>query len=79
VAWLCDVVGDLDMNPVVQRITRTVQHPDGTRTVETRAAINLWIKLYQEGATGSSGWRRPRSTPAVAEQQVRLTKPRPNS
>ena len=29
-------------------ITRTVQNPDGTRTVEARAAINVWVKLYQE-------------------------------
>lgn len=48
VAWLGEVVAQLEKNQVVHGITRTVQLPDGTRTVEARAAINVWVKLYQE-------------------------------
>jgi hypothetical protein len=48
VAWLGEVVGQLERSQVVHGITRTVQLPDGSRTVEARAAINIWVKLYQE-------------------------------
>jgi hypothetical protein len=48
VAWLAEVVGRLEKNQVVQGITRTLQAADGTRTVEARATINVWVKLYEE-------------------------------
>jgi hypothetical protein len=48
VAWLGEVVAQLDKNQMIHGITRTVQLPDGTRTVEARAAVSLWVKLYQE-------------------------------
>jgi hypothetical protein len=48
VAWLGEVVRTLEKNQVVHGITRSVQLPDGTRTVEARAAVNIWVKLYQE-------------------------------
>jgi hypothetical protein len=71
VAWLSDVVGGLDKNQVVHGITRTVQHPDGTRTVEARATVNVWVRLYQEGAPparagGQVGDRRRRRRAAGA-------------
>ena len=45
---LLEVVAQLDKNQIVHGITRSVQLPDGTRTVEARAAVNMWVKLYQE-------------------------------
>jgi hypothetical protein len=48
VAWLGEMVGQLDEQQVVQGVVRTVQHPDGSSTVEARAAINVWVRLWQE-------------------------------
>ena len=72
VAWLGEVVGELDKNQLVHGITRTTQNPDGTRTVEARAAVNVWVKLYQDWhdrlvrvAKGGDR-RRRRRTPGAA-------------
>ena len=73
VAWLGEVVGELDKNQVVYGITRTVQHPDGTRTVEARAGINVWVKLYQEERDRLVRVAKAALDAGVAEQQVRLT------
>ena len=73
VAWLGEVVGELDKNQVVYGITRTVQHPDGTRTVEARAGINVWVKLYQDERDRLVRVAKAALDAGVAEQQVRLT------
>jgi hypothetical protein len=72
VAWLGEVVGQLDRNQLVHGITRTVQLPDGSRTVEARAAINIWVKLYQEERDRLVRVAKTAIDAGVAERQVRL-------
>jgi hypothetical protein len=72
VAWLAQVVGELDKNQVVHGITRTVQLADGTRTVEARAAVNVWVKLYQEWHDRLVRVAKVAIDAGVAERQVRL-------
>jgi hypothetical protein len=72
VAWLGEVVGGLDKNQVVHGITRTVQHPDGTRTVESRAAVNPWVKLYQDERDRLVRVAKAAMDAGVEERRVRL-------
>jgi len=72
VAWLGEVVGQLDRNQLVHGITRTVQLPDGSRTVEARAAINIWVKLYQDERDRLVRVAKAAIDAGVAERQVRL-------
>ena len=72
VAWLGEVVGQLERNQVVHGITRTVQLPDGSRTVEARAAINIWVKLYQEERRDMVRTAKLALDAGVEERQVRL-------
>jgi hypothetical protein len=72
VAWLGETVGQLDRNQLVHGITRTVQLPDGSRTVEARAAINLWVKLYQEERDRLVRVAKAAIDAGVEERQVRL-------
>ena len=72
VAYLGEVVGELERNQLVHGITRTVQLPDGTRTVEARAAINPWVKLYQEERDRLVRVSKLAIDAGVAERQVRL-------
>jgi hypothetical protein len=72
VAWLGDVVGGLDKNQLVHGIARTVQHPDGTLTVEARATVNVWVRLYQEERHRLVRVAKLAIDAGVAEQQVRL-------
>jgi hypothetical protein len=76
VAWLGEVVAQLERNQVVQGITRTVQLPDGNRPVETPAAINVWVKLYQEERDRLVRVARAAIDAGVAERQVRLAEGR---
>jgi hypothetical protein len=73
VAWLAQVISKLERNQVVHGITRTVQLPDGSRTVEARAAISVWVKLYQEERDRLVRVAKAAIDAGVAEQQVRLT------
>jgi hypothetical protein len=72
VAWLAEVVGQLDKNQLVQATTRTVQAPDGTRTVEARAAVNVWVKLYEEWHDRLVRVAKVAIDVGVGERQVRL-------
>lgn len=72
VAWLGVVVAQLEKNQVVHGIVRTVQLPDGTRTVEARAAIHPWVRLYQEERDRLVRVAKAAIDAGVAEQQVRL-------
>jgi hypothetical protein len=72
VAWLGEVVGQLERNQLVHGITRTVQLPDGSRTVEARAAINIWVKLYQEERRDLVRTAKLALDAGVEERQVRL-------
>jgi hypothetical protein len=72
VAWLGEVVGQLERSQVVHGITRTVQLPDGSRTVEARAAINIWVKLYQEERDRLVRVAKAAIDAGVEERQVRL-------
>jgi hypothetical protein len=72
VAWLGEVVGQLERNQLVHGITRTVQLANGTRTVEARAAINIWVKLYQEERRDLVRTAKLALDAGVEERQVRL-------
>jgi hypothetical protein len=72
VAWLGEVVAHLGKNKVVHGIVRTVQLPDGSRTVEARAAINVWVKLYQEERDRLVRVAKAAIDAGVEERQVRL-------
>jgi hypothetical protein len=72
VAWIGETVGQLDRNQLVHGITRTVQLPDGSRTVEARAAINIWVKLYQEERDRLVRVAKAAIDAGVEERQVRL-------
>lgn len=72
VAWLAGVVAELEKQQVVHGITRTVQMPDGTRSVEARAALNVWVKLYQEERDRLTRVAKVAIDAGVAERQVRL-------
>jgi hypothetical protein len=72
VAWLGEVVGELERNAVVHGITRSVQLPDGSRTVEARAAINVWVKLYQDWHDRLVRVAKLAIDAGVAEREVRL-------
>lgn len=73
VAWLADVVRQLDKNQVVHGIMRTVQLPDGGRMVEGRAAIDIWVKLYQEWHDRLVRVAKTAIDAGVEERQVRGT------
>jgi hypothetical protein len=47
--------------------------PDGTRTVEARAAINQWVILYQQERDRLVRVSKLALDAGVAERQVRLT------
>ena len=64
-------MGGLDKNQLVHGIARTVQHPDGTRTVEARATVNVWVRLYQEERHRLVRVAKLAIDAGVAEQQVR--------
>jgi hypothetical protein len=72
VEWLGGVIGELEPKQLVHGITKTVQFRDGTRTVEARAAINLWVKLYQEERDRLVRAAKAAIDAGVAERQVRL-------
>jgi hypothetical protein len=72
VAWLAEVVGQLDKSQIVHSITRTVQAADGTRTVEARATVNVWVRLYQEWHDRLVRVSKLAIDAGVAELQVRL-------
>jgi hypothetical protein len=72
VAWLAEVVGQLDQSQIVHGITRTVQAADGTRTVEARATVNVWVRLYQEWHDRLVRVAKTAIDAGVEERQVRL-------
>jgi hypothetical protein len=73
VEWLGGVVRGLEPQQLVRGITKTVQFRDGTRTVEARAAPNLWIKLYQEERDRLVRVAKAAIDAGVDERQVRIT------
>ena len=73
VAWLAEVVGQLDPQQVVHGVVRTVQGPGGSRTVEARAVLNPWVKLYQEERDRLVRVAKAAIDAGVAERQVRIT------
>src|SRR5215211_1950433 len=73
VEWLGGVVRGLEQNHLVHSVVRTVQHPDGSRTVEARAAVNVWVRLYQEERARLVRVAKAAIDAGVAERQVRIT------
>jgi hypothetical protein len=73
VAWLGEMVGQLDEQHVVHGVVRTVQHPDGSRTVEARAGVNVWVRLYQGERDRLVRAAKVAIDAGVAEHEVRIT------
>jgi hypothetical protein len=72
VGWLGGVVRGLEPQQLVRGITKTVQFRDGTRTVEARAAVDVWVKLYQEERDRLVRVAKAAIDVGVEERQVRL-------
>jgi hypothetical protein len=72
VAWLGEIVAELEQTAVVHGISKSVQMPDGTRTIEARAAVNVWVRLYQEERDRLTRVAKVALDAGVAERQVRL-------
>ena len=66
------MVRGLEPQQLVRGITKTVQFRDGTRTVEARAAIDVWVKLYQEERDRLARVAKAAIEAGVEEGQVRL-------
>ena len=71
VGWLGEAVRQLE-EPGRPRDHEDGQLPDGTRTVEARAAINLWVKLYQEERDRLVRVSKAAIKAGAAERQVEL-------
>lgn len=48
VAWLGQQVASLKSDDLVRGITRVQVLPDGSKATTVEAAVNVWVKLYQE-------------------------------
>ena len=72
VAWLQEIVRGLDQEQMTRGISRTIQHPDGSKTVEATIAINAWIRLYQDERDRLVRVSKAAIEVGVAERQVRI-------
>ena len=72
VAWLGQIVEDLEERTLTHGITRTVQKADGSRDVTAEAAVNVWVRLYQDERDRLVRVARAAIECGVAERQVRI-------
>src|SRR5690606_32318361 len=72
VEWLGQIVRGLEQRQLTRGVTKTVEHADGTRVVEARAAVNVWLKLYQDERDRLVRVAKAAIDAGVAERQVRL-------
>ena len=72
VEWLGQIVRGLEERQLTRGVTKTVEHADGTRVVEARAAVNVWLKLYQDERDRLVRVAKAAIDAGVAERQVRL-------
>lgn len=72
VRWLSDKVNELDDREVTHGITRTVQKADGSREVTAAAAVNVWVKMWQEERDRLARVCKMTLDAGVDERRVRL-------
>ena len=72
VQWLGQVVEQLEQKALTHGITRTVQKADGNRDVTAEAAVNVWVKLYQDERDRLTRVARAAIECGVAERTVRV-------
>lgn len=48
VAWLGQQVGDLTNQELTRGVTKVQVFPDGSKVTNVEAAVNVWVKMYQE-------------------------------
>lgn len=72
VHWLGEIVGRLEEQTVIHGVTKTVQMPDGSQRVEARAALNVWVKVYQDERDRLARVSEAAIRVGVAERQVRI-------
>ena len=48
VAWLGQQVGELTNNELTRGVTKVQVFPDGSKVTNVEAAVNVWVKMYQE-------------------------------
>lgn len=72
VRWFADKVNELDDREVTHGITRTVQKADGSREVTASAAVNMWVRLWQEERDRLARVCKLTLDAGVDERRVRL-------
>lgn len=72
VRWLADKVNELDDREITHGIIRTVQKSDGSRDVTAAAAVNVWVKMWQDERDRLARVCKLTLDAGVDERRVRL-------
>jgi hypothetical protein len=77
VAWLADVVGQLEQEEVTWGLAEETDAPPGENggggvTTKHKASVNVWVKLYQDERRHLAAVCRDALAAGIAERQVRL-------
>jgi hypothetical protein len=77
VAWLAEVVGQLEQGEVTWGLAEETDAPPGENggagvTTKSKAAVNVWVKLYQDERRHLAAVCRDALAAGIAERQVRL-------
>lgn len=72
VRWLADKVNELEDREITHGITRTVQKADGSREVTAAAAVNVWVKMWQDERDRLARVCKMTLDAGVDERRVRL-------
>ena len=77
VAWLAEVVGQLEHGEVTWGLVEETDAPPGENggggvTTKHKAAVNVWVKLYQDERRHLAAVCRDALAAGIAERQVRL-------
>lgn len=76
VAWLAEVVGQLEQGEVTWGLAEETDAPitdgGGGVTTKHKAAVNVWVKLYQDERRHLAAVCRDALAAGIAERQVRL-------
>lgn len=72
VAWLAHEVTQLEREKVVYGVTKAVQLPDGKRQTTAEAALNVWVRLYQDERDRLVRVCKAAVDAGVAERQVEI-------
>jgi len=71
VAWLGEVVAGIERESLVHGVVKTVQDARGG-SVEMRAAVNVWVRLYQDERDRLVRVAKAAVDAGVAERQVEI-------